>query len=211
MSGRYCRVEPVDVARDADALYAAYHRTPDGRDWTYMSSGPFTDFADFHRYLTRAAASGDPLHHAIIDRATGNAAGTAALMRVDRTHGTIEIGHVAYSPLLQRTAAGTEAMFLLLKRAFDELGYRRCEWKCDALNAPSRAAAERYGFRFEGVFRQAIVYKNRNRDTAWFSITDAEWPDIRHGFEQWLAPENFDATGRQLAHLGELIGAARAP
>lgn len=207
--GRWCRVEPVSVERHAKSLYAAFSAAPDDRDWTYMSSGPFADFTKFDAYLVRIAASVDPLHHAIIDQQTGDAIGTAALMRIDRFNGVIEVGHISYSRRLQRTTAATEAIYLLMRRVFDELGYRRFEWKCDDLNAPSRAAALRYGFIYEGVFRQAVVYKGRSRDTAWFSITDKEWPPLRDAYQQWLAPENFDARGRQLRRLHELIDEAR--
>jgi RimJ/RimL family protein N-acetyltransferase len=206
--GHYCRIEPADATRHARDLYEAYSAAPDGRSWTYMAAGPFSDFASYHAYLERIAASTDPLHYAIIDQASGRAVGTAALMRIERAHGVIEIGHVAYSMRLQRTAAGTEAMFLLMQRVFDELGYRRLEWKCDALNGPSRAAALRYGFQFEGVFRQAIVYKERSRDTAWFSIIDSEWPALRDAYLKWLAPDNFDAAGRQLKRLADMIAGA---
>lgn len=209
ITGRYCRLEPVDVERHARDLYEAYASAPDGRDWTYMSAGPFPDFDSFYAHAQKIAASSDPLHHAIIDLATGKAIGTLSLMRIDPANGVIEVGHVAYSPLVKRTRAGTEAQFLLMRRAFDELGYRRYEWKCDALNGPSRRAAARYGFAFEGIFRQAIIYRGRARDTAWFSIIDSEWPAISRGFAQWLAPENFDAEGRQHAALADLIAAAR--
>lgn len=204
LTGRYCRVEPVDVERHAHDLYEAYRSAPDGRDWTYMSAGPFETFDAYWDYLSRAAASADPLHHAVIDGESGKAVGTLALMRIDAANGVIEVGHVAYSPRMQRTPAGTEAQFLLMRRVFDELGYRRYEWKCDHLNAPSRRAALRYGFQFEGIFRQAVIYKGRSRDTAWFSMLDSEWPRIRAGFEQWLAPDNFDAEGRQRVRLAEL-------
>ncbi|AJC19334.1 GNAT family N-acetyltransferase [Pandoraea pulmonicola] len=210
IEGRYCRLEPMDVERHARELYEAYATAPDGRDWTYMSGGPFPDFDSYYAYATRMAASPDPLHHVVVDSETGKAVGTLALMRIDVANGVVEVGHVAYSPLLKRTRAGTEAQYLLMRRAFDELGYRRYEWKCDALNAPSRRAALRYGFTFEGIFRQAIVYRGRSRDTAWFSMTDGEWPAIRRGFEQWLSPENFDEQGRQRAELAALISAARA-
>jgi RimJ/RimL family protein N-acetyltransferase len=210
MIGRYCRIEPVDVERHAADLYQAYSEAHDGRDWTYMFAGPFADFASYRQYLTSAVSGADPLHHAIIDLATGKAVGTAALMRIDRTHGVIEVGHIAYSPRLKRTPAATEAMFLLMKRVFDELGYRRYEWKCDHLNAPSRAAALRYGFQFEGIFRQAVIYKGRSRDTAWFSMIDSEWPAVRSGFEEWLRPENFDGAGKQLKRLSDLIDQARS-
>jgi len=210
LTGRYCRLEPVDVARDAADLYQAYSEAADGRDWTYLFVGPFADFASYRDYLVKATAGSDPLHHAIIDSVSGKAVGTAALMRIDPAHGVIEVGHIAYAPRLQRTPAATEAMYLLMRRVFDELGYRRYEWKCDDNNLRSRAAAARYGFQFEGIFRQAIVYKGRSRDTAWFSITDREWPAIRTGFEQWLSPENFDAAGVQIAALSTLIARARA-
>lgn len=200
MEGRWCRIEKLDAARHAQALYAAYAQAPDGRDWTYMFSGPFADEGQYIEHARAAAASRDPLHYAILD-GSGTACGTAALMRIDPANGTIEVGHIAYAPRLKQSHAGTEAMFLLMRRVFDELGYRRYEWKCDSLNAPSRRAAERYGFRFEGIFRQAVVYKGRNRDTAWYAITDADWPALRSAFEAWLAPENFDANGKQRRSL----------
>ncbi|GAC1326213.1 MAG: GNAT family protein [Collimonas sp.] len=204
IEGRYCRLEPLDPQRHAADLYAAYSKAPDDRDWTYLSVGPFADAASYRDYAERAAASLDPLHYAVIERKTGRAVGTLALMRIDPANGVIEVGFVTFSPLLKRTPVSTEAQFLLMKHAFDQLGYRRYEWKCDSLNAPSRQAAERLGFQFEGIFRQAVVYKGRNRDTAWFSIVDREWPALRAAFERWLAPENFDAQGQQLASLAEL-------
>lgn len=209
LSGRYCRLEPVDVERHAADLYHAYSEAADGRDWTYLFVGPFSDFASYRAYLVKATTGDDPLHHAIIDLVSGKAVGTAALMRIDPAHGVIEVGHITYSPRLQRTPAATEAMYLLMRRVFDELGYRRYEWKCDDNNLRSRAAAVRYGFQFEGIFRQAIVYKERSRDTAWFSIVDSEWPAIRAGFEQWLSPKNFDATAKQVESLSTLIARAR--
>jgi len=156
------------------------------------------------------AKADDPLFHTIVDLATGKAVGVATFMRIDRASGVIEVGNINYSPLLQRTPAATEAMFLMMRRVFEELGYRRYEWKCDSLNAPSRAAALRLGFQFEGIFRQAVVYKGRNRDTAWFSIIDSEWPSLKRAYEQWLGPENFDAEGRQKRKLAELIAARGA-
>lgn len=204
MTGRYCRVEPVDVERHAAELFDAYSQAPDDRDWTYLFSERPADAAACRAYVEKLAASTDPFHYAVIDLAAGQAVGTAALMRIDPAHGVIEVGSITYAPRLQRTRAGTEAMYLMMRHAFDELGYRRYEWKCDNLNAPSIAAAERYGFVFEGVFRQAIVYKGRNRDTAWFSISDQEWPRVRAGFEAWLDPENFDADNLQRQSLAEL-------
>jgi RimJ/RimL family protein N-acetyltransferase len=210
LSGHFCRIEPVDVEQHADDLHSAYSTALDERDWTYMSGGPFANAASFRSYLTKVAASRDPLHYTIIDLATNEPVGMFALMRIDRGNGVIEIGHVVYSPLIKRTTAATEAIFLLLRHVFDDLGYRRCEWKCDDLNAPSRAAALRYGFKYEGTFRQAVVYKGRSRDTAWFAMIDRDWPGIRTGFERWLAPENFNAAGAQHTALANLIAAQRS-
>lgn len=206
LAGRYCRVTPIDVERDAAALFDAYMQAADGRDWTYLSQERPADIVSCQKYLTMIAASSDPLHYAIVDLASERAVGTAALMRIEPVHGVIEIGYITFSPRLKKTRAGTEAMYLLMRYAFDELGYRRYEWKCDSLNAHSRAAAIRYGFRFEGIFRQAIVYKGRNRDTAWFSIIDKEWPQLRAAFQAWLSPENFDATGEQRRALAAIRG-----
>lgn len=201
MIGRYCRVEPLDVEAHATGLHAAFAEAPDGRDWTYMSVERFSDADVYRDWLKNFAAAGDPMPHAIIDGKTGHPVGIASLMRIDPASGVIEVGWITYSPRLQRTPAGTEAMYLMMRRAFDELGYRRYEWKCDSLNAPSRAAALRYGFTFEGIFRQAVVYKGRNRDSAWYSITDGEWPRVRKAFETWLAPDNFDSAGAQRRDL----------
>ncbi|AZY49003.1 GNAT family protein [Bordetella avium] len=206
IDGRFCRLEPLDAELHAEDLYTAYRAAPDGRDWTYLAVGPFDSPQRYRDYCERASASIDPLHFAVIDRASGRAVGTLALMRMDPVNGVIEVGHVTFSPLLKRTPISTEAQFLLMRRVFDELGYRRFEWKCDSLNGPSREAAARLGFQFEGIFRQAVVYKGRSRDTAWFSIIDSEWPALRAGFERWLSPENFDAEGRQVARLQSLRG-----
>ncbi|CAB3747640.1 GNAT family N-acetyltransferase [Paraburkholderia solisilvae] len=210
LTGRYCRLEHVSAEQHANELYDAYQQAGDARDWTYLSVGPFDSFDAYRAHLTRIAASADPFHYTVIDLATGKAVGTLALMRIDAVHGVIEVGFVTYSRLLQKTRAGTEAIFLLMRHAFDTLGYRRFEWKCDALNAPSRAAALRYGFTFEGIFRQAIVYRGRNRDTAWFSIIDGEWPAIRTAFDAWLEPANFDAHGVQVRKLADLVDEQRA-
>jgi RimJ/RimL family protein N-acetyltransferase len=204
IEGRFCRVEPLDPARHAAELWDANSDDSDGRNWTYLPYGPFPSYDLYRAWLDAAAARDDPLVHAIIDRESGHAAGVASLMRIDPANGVIEVGGINYSPRLQRRPAATEAMYLLMRRVFDELGYRRYEWKCDALNAPSRAAALRLGFRYEGLFRQAWVYKGRNRDTAWFSIIDCEWPALRRAFEAWLEPANFDAAGRQRLSLASL-------
>ncbi|NGO74910.1 GNAT family N-acetyltransferase [Streptomyces sp. YC504] len=209
LDGLYCRLEPLDPERHADELYAAYASAPDGRNWTYLPDEPFESADAYRRWATAAARSADPLHYTVIDRATGRAVGTLSLMRHDPENGVVEVGYVVFSPLLQRTPISTEAQYLLMTYAFDQLGYRRYEWKCDALNAPSRKAAERLGFTFEGVFRQALVYKGRNRDTAWYAIVDGEWPLVRAAFRAWLAPENFHEDGKQKRSLHELREALR--
>jgi RimJ/RimL family protein N-acetyltransferase len=201
-------VELLDPGRHAADLFAANSLDAEGRNWTYLPVGPFADFGSYRAWLERVAAGEDPLFHTIVDLATGKAVGVAAFMRIDRGNGVIEVGNINYSPLLQRKPAATEAMYLMMRRAFDELGHRRHEWKCDSLNAPSRAAALRLGFQFEGIFRQAAVNKGRNRDTAWYSIIDSEWPALKRAFEAWLAPENFDAEGKQKRPLSALIGRA---
>ncbi len=207
LDGRYCRLEPLDADRHAADLYAAYALADDARHWTYLGHGPYNDEASYRDYARSAAASTDPMHFAVIDLASGRAVGTLALMRIDPANGVIEVGNVTFSPALQRTPVSTEAQFLLMKYAFDALGYRRYEWKCDSLNVPSRKAAARLGFRYEGTFRQAITYKGRNRDTAWYSIIDGEWPAIAAAFEAWLAPDNFDAQGAQRQSLAALRNA----
>lgn len=210
MEGRFCRVEPLDAGRHAADLHAANGEAPDGRDWTYMAYGPFESFEAYREWVDWAAGSPDPLFHAIVARDSGRAVGVASLMRIDPAAGVIEVGHIKYAPALQRTPAATEGMYLLMRRVFDELRYRRYEWKCDALNAPSRAAALRLGFQYEGTFRQATLYKGRNRDTAWFSVTDQEWPLLKPAYERWLRPENFDSDGRQRERLSDLIRNAKA-
>jgi RimJ/RimL family protein N-acetyltransferase len=201
IDGRFCRVEPLDPDRHAADLFAANSEDAEGRNWTYLPHGPYPSFDVYFDWAEAASRRDDPLVHAIVDRPSGRAVGVASLMRIDPATGVIEVGGIAYSPRLQRRPAATEAMYLMMRRVFDELGYRRYEWKCDALNAPSRAAAQRLGFRCEGLFRQATVYKGRSRDTAWFSIIDREWPALRAAFERWLDPANFDGDGHQRASL----------
>jgi RimJ/RimL family protein N-acetyltransferase len=210
IDGRFCRLEPFDPDRHCADLFDAYAEDKEGRIWTYLPYGPFASLEAFGD-LMRAHFSGeDPLCHIIVDRTNGRAAGMASYMRVDPAMGSIEVGSIAYSPRLQKSRAATETMYLMMRRAFDELGYRRYEWKCDALNGPSRQAAGRLGFRFEGIFRQAVVYKGRNRDTAWYSIVDREWPALKGAFERWLDPGNFDGEGRQRESLSALTRAAAA-
>jgi RimJ/RimL family protein N-acetyltransferase len=204
LDGRYVDLVPLDPATHGDALFERLSGDQHAHLWTYMFDGPFSSREAFDERLRDCAATADPFFYAIVDRASGAAVGRAALMRIEPAHRVIEVGSIVYSPELQRTRGGTEAMYLLAKYIFDALGYRRYEWKCNALNEASRAAALRLGFTFEGVFRQHLIIKGRNRDTAWFSMLDREWPARKARFERWLAPENFDAAGRQRTPLGEL-------
>ncbi|MBF0401045.1 MAG: GNAT family N-acetyltransferase [Magnetococcales bacterium] len=204
IQGCYCHLKPLNADLHADDLYAAYALSPDDRDWTYLPIGPFHGASDYRNHAKGIESDVDCLHFAVVDQRSGRAVGTLALIRMDPANGVIEIGFVVFSPLLRRTPGSTEAHYLLMKYLFDGLGYRRLEWKCDSLNEPSRLAAQRLGFRFEGIFRQAVVYKGRNRDTAWFSILDCEWPSLRAAFERWLAPDNFDAHGVQRSSLAQV-------
>lgn len=201
LPGRYCTLEHLDPDQHAPDLYAAYAAAPDARDWTYLPYGPFPTLEAYREWATAASNSRDPRHYAVIDNATHRALGTMSLMRHDPANGAIEVGNVVFSRALQRTPISTEAQFLFMRYVFDELGYRRYEWKCDNLNEPSRKSAERLGFTYEGTFSQAVVYKGRNRDTAWFALTDQRWPAVRDAFEKWLQPGNFDTEGRQLDPL----------
>ncbi|MGF1609591.1 MAG: GNAT family N-acetyltransferase [Kiloniellales bacterium] len=202
LAGRTVVLEPVDPARHGESLHAL-SRSDDSL-WTYMPYGPFADAAAFLGWLESCAASDDPLFFAIVDTATSQASGMASYLRITPAHGVIEIGHIWLAPVIQRTPQATEAIYLLAREAFDGLGYRRLEWKCNALNEASRRAALRFGFSFEGIFRQHLVVKGRNRDTAWYAILDQDWPRIRANFERWLSPDNFDAQGRQRIALSEL-------
>jgi RimJ/RimL family protein N-acetyltransferase len=206
IEGRYCRLEPLRPDRHAADLHAAYALDREGRDWTYLPYGPFATLEAYLAWSEDFCLGDDPLFFAIIDRSSGKAAGVASYARIAPARGSIEVGHVNLSPLLRRTPAATEAMYLMMKRAF-ELGYRRYEWKCDALNAGSRAAAQRLGLSFEGISRQATVYKGRNRDTAWYAAIDEEWPDLEAVFLRWLDPQNFDAMGKQRTSLSAMTSA----
>lgn len=200
LTGRYCLLELLDPHRHAAALFAAYAKAPDDRDWTYMSAGPFTSPDEYFNWATVVTNRDTERHYAIIDRTTLRPLGTMALLRMVPEHGCIEVGTVMLSPAVQRTRIATEAHYLLMKYVF-ELGYRRYEWKCDSLNQASIRAARRLGFTYEGTFRQAVVYKHRSRDTAWFAVIDQDWPAIQQAFEHWLAPENFDPDGHQITRL----------
>jgi RimJ/RimL family protein N-acetyltransferase len=208
MTGRFVRLEPLDAQKHAADIFEA-NAGDDGSGWTYMFSGPFPTLDEYRAWCEAAAKIDDPLQFAIVDQTTNKAVGTASFMRIDPKMGAIEVGNIKYSPKLQRTPLATEAMFLMMRRAFDELGYRRYEWKCDNFNEPSKKAATRLGFTFEGIFRNAVIYKGRSRDTAWFSITDAEWKRLKGAYEHWLAPENFDADGQQKRRLAAIIEPAR--
>ncbi len=209
IEGRFCRIEPINAEEHGASLYEAFALDGGGANWTYLGHEPFSNEEACLQWIETSCLSDDPLFHAIIDISTGKPVGVASLMRIDPLNGVIEVGNIHYSPLLQRKPAATEAMFLLMRRVFDELGYRRYEWKCDSLNAPSKRAAVRFGFRYEGLFRQAVVYKGRNRDTTWFSIIDSEWPGLRAAYEAWLDLSNFDEQQQQKTQLRDLIRAHR--
>lgn len=205
MAGRFCRVEPIDIERHGQELFTTFHQRDAEKNWTYLHDGPFATETAFLDWMRAACLGDDPLFYAIIDRYSGKVVGVASYLRIMPDVGVIEVGSIHFAPTLQRRPASTEAMFLMMRRVFSELGYRRYEWKCDALNAPSRRAAERLGFRFEGIFRQATIYKGRNRDTAWYAILDREWPALERAFSAWLDPRNFNERGEQKASLGSLI------
>jgi RimJ/RimL family protein N-acetyltransferase len=206
LGGPRVRLEPVDPGRHADSLFAAAQGDP--RLWDHLPYGPFADVEALAEHLARQAASEDPLFFAVVEG--GRAVGVVSYLRIEPAHGCIEIGHIWFGTPLQRTPAATETVFLLARHAFDDLGNRRLEWKCDAANARSRRAAERFGFTFEGVFRQHMIVKGRNRDTAWYAMLDHEWPAIRAAFAAWLAPENFGADGVQRRTLEQLRAARQS-
>lgn len=209
MPGRLVTLAPLDPRSHGDALYEGIRGEAGDRLWQYLFDGPFADRAAFDIHLERIAASEDPLFMAILDSALGSAVGYASYLRIEPVHRVIEVGNILYTPRLQQTALATEAMYLMARHVFEDLGCRRYEWKCNALNAPSRRAALRFGFSFEGVFRQHMIVKGRNRDTAWFSMLDSEWPARKVHFERWLDPSNFGQDGRQkiaLARLNEVPG-----
>jgi RimJ/RimL family protein N-acetyltransferase len=208
LNGELVQLEMPDPGRHAESLFTSSHADGSERLWDYLPYGPFRSQGEFTAWLSERAASADPLFFAVVDGKSMRALGMASYMRMVPEHGVIEIGHIWFSPAIQRTRQATEAIYLLASQAFDDLGYRRLEWKCDSLNQASRRAAERFGFAFEGVFRQHMVVKGRNRDTAWFAMTDSDWPSRRAAFEAWLAPENFDEAGRQRRSLSALRASA---
>ncbi|WIG61233.1 MAG: GNAT family acetyltransferase [Ktedonobacterales bacterium] len=206
LAGHHVTLAPINPSTHADALYAATYGAENDRLWLYIFDGPFTDRASFDAYINKIAVSEDPLYFAILDNASGQAVGHASYLRIEPAQRCIEVGAILYTPALQRSAGATEAMYLMAKHVFEDLGYRRYEWKCNALNAPSWRAALRLGFTYEGTFRQHMIVKGRNRDTAWFSMLDSEWPARKTAFEQWLDPANFDAAGQQKIALSTLNG-----
>jgi RimJ/RimL family protein N-acetyltransferase len=201
--GRYCRLEPTQPGLHAEALFRAFALDAAGADWTYLPYGPFCSPESHRRWMEETCCGGDPCFYTVLTGAPAVPLGLTSYLRIFPDSAAIEIGHIHFAPPLQRTAAATEAIFLLIQHSL-ALGYRRCEWKCDALNGPSRRAAQRFGFSYEGVFRQATVYKGRSRDTAWYSIIDKEWPAIEQAFARWLDPANFDPQGRQRVALAAL-------
>ena len=202
--GRIVDIVPLDPAVHAAALYDATRGSHNEGLWLYLFEGPFATRADFDSHLEKKAASDDPLAFAILDKSCGDAIGLASYMRIEPVHRVIEVGSILFTPRLQHTTGATEAMYLMARHVFEDLGYRRYEWKCNALNSPSRSAAQRLGFTFEGIFRQHMIIKGHNRDTAWFSMLDSEWPKRKTAFERWLDPTNFDANGRQRTSLSKL-------
>ena len=205
LTGRFCSLERMDAAKHARTIYDIQKHDDDSR-WTYLGYGPFRDFTSYHCWMEEYAGFEDPFFFTVLEKASGQPIGVLSYLRITPIYGTIEIGGINFSGRMQRQPASTETIYLLIKHAFENLGYRRVEWKCDANHALSRRAALRYGFQFEGIFRQHLMYKGRNRDTAWFSIIDSEWPGIKESFEQWLAPDNFDEQGKQKATLSQLRG-----
>ena len=210
LRGRYVLVRPLDSESDVERLYAASH--PPAGDlaiWTYLPDGPYDNAEAMREALVAQAASDDPLFFTLASLPAERPSGVASYLRITPQFGVIEIGHIWFGTPMQQTTSATEAIYLLARHALDDLGYRRLEWKCDALNAASRRAADRFGFTFEGIFRKHMVVKGRSRDTAWYAIVDDDWPRIRTGFERWLAPDNFDASGRQRGRLADLIADSR--
>ena len=201
LTGRAVTLVPLDAEAHGDSLFAKANGGDKDASWTYLFDGPYTDRAVFKANLAQKALSKDPLFFAILDNASGEAVGYQTLMRIEPVHRVIEVGNILYTPAMQRTIGATEAQYLFARYVFDELGYRRYEWKCNDFNEPSKRAAERLGFSYEGVFRQHMIVKSRNRDTAWFSMLDGEWATRRAAFERWLDPANFDAAGRQKSSL----------
>lgn len=208
LEGRVCRLEPIDPARHRDDLFRASTPPDAAARFRYLFEPPPASLAEMEQWLVAAQASKDPLVFAVIDKRTGRCEGRQTLMRITPEHRCIETGSIYWGPAISRSPVTTEANYLFAKHVFDDLGYRRFEWKCDALNAPSRRAAERFGFAYEGHFRRAVIVRGRSRDTTWFAMVEDDWPAVKAAYEQWLDPSNFDADGRQKTSLGNLTAAA---
>ena len=204
IKGNYCILEPMDIQKHAPKLFDVLAIDNRGESWTYLPYGPFNTCHEFEAWIAKITSENDTLLYAILDVKNREPIGIAGYLRINPTHGVIEIGHLHFSKLLKQTPLATEAIYLMLKHAFNDYGYRRCEWKCNDLNEASKNAAKRFGFTFEGVFRQSYVYKNHNRDTAWYSIIDREWPILKEKFEKWLHSNNFDKNGKQILKLTEM-------
>jgi RimJ/RimL family protein N-acetyltransferase len=206
LPGRYVTLVPLEPRVHGDSLFRQTTGVMNDELWRYLFDGPFTNRTDFHTHLLQKATSDAAVFFAILNNSSGSAVGYASFMRIEPEHRCMEVGNILYSPILQRTPAATEAMYLMARHAFDDLGYRRYEWKCNALNEPSRRAALRYGFQFEGIFRQHLIVKGANRDSAWYSMLDGEWPTRKANFERWLSPKNFDSAGKQMMSLSAMNG-----
>jgi RimJ/RimL family protein N-acetyltransferase len=204
IQGRYVRLESLDPARHGDDLFQASQASHSQERFRYLFEEAASDRATFDAWMEKSAASEDPLFFAVVDQASGKVVGRQTLMRIDPVHGVAEIGNIYWGPDLSRTPGATEAMYLFAKTIFD-LGYRRYEWKCNNNNEPSKRAAERFGFTFEGIFRQHMIQKGQNRDTAWFSMLDSEWPALEAAYDAWLDPANFDETGKQKRRLQDMV------
>ena len=204
MTGAAVTLQPFDQAAHADALYQGSHGPESDAQWRYMGDGPYPSLAAYREAFAKKQSSLDPLFWAIVENATGHPVGQASYLRIEPAHRVIEVGNILFTPALQRTIGATEAMYLMARHAFEDLGYRRYEWKCNAANQPSRRAALRLGFTFEGIFRQHMIVKGQSRDTAWFAMLDSEWPARKANLEHWLAPANFYPDGRQKESLADL-------
>jgi RimJ/RimL family protein N-acetyltransferase len=205
LRGKYITVRPLKPVNDAESLFEGTHRDYSEQFWAYMSAGPFATVDVFRTYLKRLSDSNDPLSFVIADPVTDRALGHASYMRITPEHRVIEVGNIFFTCWLARTRGATEAIYLMARHVFEDLGYRRYEWKCNSLNLPSKNAAVRFGFTFEGIFKQHMIQKGRNRDTAWFAMLDSEWPDHKAAYEKWLSPENFDATGKEKSRLASYL------
>ncbi|MEM7249966.1 MAG: GNAT family protein [Pseudomonadota bacterium] len=207
LDGRYCRLEPLDWAQHGQELFAASSPTDAAQRFQYLPEEPPRNESELANWVTQVSQSSDPLYFAVIDKRTGRVEGRQTLMRIQPDQRCIEIGNIYWGPAISRSPVTTEANFLFARYIFDELGYRRYEWKCNALNAPSRRAALRFGFRYEGLFRRAVIVRGRTRDTTWYSVIEEEWPGLKAAYEQWLAPDNFDTNGQQKTRLTDLTRA----